>query len=348
MIRSSESLVQPPKIPTTIPSLNGIRAISIGAVVFGHLVGTQGFPINAGALSHVGNLGVRCFFIISGFLITTLLLREWHATGRISLSRFYVRRSLRIFPAFYFFIFVMFWAWHLGWIELKSGDLFHALTFTMNYHHELAWSLNHLWSLSAEEQFYLLWPGILAMAGLRRGMLLAIIVVLIAPLIRWWMWSHGVVPSAFTREFQAMADSLAVGCLLAANFNALSANPTYSKLLSSPAFLIIPSVALLLSVVFGVDAYYIWGQSVANLGMAIAIHWAIRYPTTFLGEILNSAPFVWLGTISYSLYLWQEPFLNPTSRAWFTAFPVNIIFTLAAALFSYWIIEQQFLRLKPK
>ena len=201
----------PPSVPIRIPSLDGVRAASISLVILGHLVGTTGFPVGAGALSHIGNFGVRCFFVISGFLITTLLLREWHANGNISISRFYLRRSLRIFPACYFFILVMFLAWQFGWIEVESREWLHAATYTMNYMHDGTWNLSHLWSLSAEEQFYLLWPGVLVVVGLRRGIILAAIIVITVPFIRWSMWTHNVAPTGLVREFQAMADSLACG-----------------------------------------------------------------------------------------------------------------------------------------
>ncbi|MGC8669514.1 MAG: acyltransferase family protein, partial [Chthonomonadales bacterium] len=91
-----------------IPSLDGLRALSIGLVLYGHARLTRGFPIPAWSRSHIGGilaaLGVCLFFVISGFLITTLILNERDRFGRVSLRAFYIRRSLRIFPAFYTFI----------------------------------------------------------------------------------------------------------------------------------------------------------------------------------------------------------------------------------------------------
>src|SRR5262245_12713722 len=91
---------------TRIPSLDGLRAVSISLVLLGHLAGTRHFfPAAAiGRFGDIGNLGVRIFFVISGFLITHLALREHARTGAISLKAFYIRRFLRIFPAFYIFI----------------------------------------------------------------------------------------------------------------------------------------------------------------------------------------------------------------------------------------------------
>ena len=104
-----------------IPSLDGLRAVSIVLVIVSHLLGTRGFPWGPRALGTVGDfgyLGVKVFFVISGYLITRLLIAEHARTGRISLRDFYVRRVWRIFPAFYAFIAAMLAAWAIGWIAL--------------------------------------------------------------------------------------------------------------------------------------------------------------------------------------------------------------------------------------
>ncbi len=97
-----------PRPETRFPSLDGLRAISIAMVMFAHCVGTRGFPIHfAERLGNLGDLGVRVFFVISGFLITGLLLQEIRSRNRIGIARFYARRSLRIFPAAYLFVAVV-------------------------------------------------------------------------------------------------------------------------------------------------------------------------------------------------------------------------------------------------
>ena len=104
---------------------------------------------------------MRCFFVLSGFLITTLLLKEFDSNGSISLKKFYARRTLRIFPAFYFFLLVLFVADRLGLVPRIDGSSWiHALTYTMDYVglKDRPWNLGHIWSLAVEEQFYLLWP----------------------------------------------------------------------------------------------------------------------------------------------------------------------------------------------
>src|SRR5579872_915461 len=148
--------VAPPHVPGRIPSLDGLRAISIALVFLGHIVATRGAPQALNPFIHVGNLGVKVFFVISGFLITTLLLKEYSRTGRVSLRGFYTRRTLRIFPAFYTYVGIIIILHLLGFVALRENDLIHAITYTMNYQVTREWELNHLWSLAVEEQFYLL------------------------------------------------------------------------------------------------------------------------------------------------------------------------------------------------
>ena len=123
-----------------------------------HIAGTVNAPAVLVPLHNLGNFGVTIFFVISGFLITVLLLEELRSQGKISIRGFYQRRIFRIFPAFYFYIALVLLANSLGYLDLYDGDVLHAVTFTMNYHHERAWAFNHTWSLAVEEQFYLFWP----------------------------------------------------------------------------------------------------------------------------------------------------------------------------------------------
>ena len=129
-----------------IPSLDGLRAISISLVLAGHWAELRYHSDVAGAFA---NLGVRIFFIISGYLITSLLLREHEKTSTISLREFYVRRAYRILPAAMAFmlpVFVIFWH-ELRWYHMVAAALYVA-----NFDYAHPWFLGHLWSLSVEEQ----------------------------------------------------------------------------------------------------------------------------------------------------------------------------------------------------
>lgn len=341
-----------PKLAGQIPSLDGFRAISIALVIAGHAYDSTNAPPVLRYISHLGNYGVRCFFVISGFLITTLLLREWDQAGRFSLKKFYVRRTLRIFPAAFTYIGIIAICYSLHWLSLKPGDLIHAVTYTINYRYNPAHWFRHLWSLSVEEQFYLLWPGTLWLVGRRWGARVALAGVILGPIIRALMLVYfGASDSAMTKHFEAIADTLAIGCLLSIYFNRLGEILWYRRLQSSPVFWIIA-----LTLVIGGNGlyavrpvlFYTAGQSLANAGTALCIDWAIRNPNTGISVLLNRKPVVYIGTISYSLYLYQNAFLNPDWSAWASRLPENLVLIAAASLCSYYLVESPFQRLKRR
>lgn len=229
-----------------IPGLDGLRAISILLVLWGHLVGTRGFHSNSAFWDRTrdfANLGVRVFFVISGYLITLLLLREFEKTKAISLKNFYSRRALRIFPACYSFILLITIAYASGAIHLHEGDLWHAYSYTMNYSVHRSWWVGHLWSLSVEEQFYLLWPAALLFLGFRKGMRAAMGVVVCVPLIRLatgyiWISQRPLIGNTF----QTVADTIATGCLLAGYKDDLLCLSWFKRLMHSRLFFLVPLI----------------------------------------------------------------------------------------------------------
>ena len=136
-----------------IPSLDGLRAISIALVIVSHLARWKhiafAFP------EAYGELGVRIFFVLSGFLISQLLFQEQERSSSISLRDFYVRRAFRIFPAAFVFLAVVTVVY---WHEMRWYHLAAAVFYAANMDSSRPWIFGHLWSLSIEEQFYLLWP----------------------------------------------------------------------------------------------------------------------------------------------------------------------------------------------
>lgn len=333
-----------------IPSLDGLRGISIALVLIGHLAGTAGFPLSAttGNFWGISALGVRVFFVISGFLITGLLLDEWARKGRIHLGRFYFRRTLRIFPPYYAYLLVMAIVAALGIIQLNPGDLFHTLTYTSNYDQQRSWYVGHTWSLSVEEQFYLLWPAALILAGVTRSVWVAAAVVLAVPLIRLVEWNF--VPSAafgVGHRFETIADTIAIGCVLACTRELLHRTPAYLAVLRSPWFVLVPMAGVAGGMLQDrPQIFFAVGIAASNVAIALCVDWAVTYHQGRIGRVLNAAPLVFVGWISYSLYLWQQPFLNRASDAWIAAFPQNIGLAVAAALGSYYLIERPSLRVR--
>jgi peptidoglycan/LPS O-acetylase OafA/YrhL len=330
-----------------IPSLDGLRAFSILLVIGSHLLGTRGFPVTpraVGAVGDFGYLGVRVFFVISGFLITSLLLAEQAKTGSVSLKGFYARRAWRIFPAFYTFVAAMCLAWVIGSLALRSGDLLAALTYTMNYHYERSWELGHLWSLSIEEQFYLVWPALFLLGGPRRVVPISLAMITVAPILRAIAWFTVARPDDVTMEaYPCVMDSIAMGCLLAALRPRLDTNATYLRFLRSPLFFAVPLIVVLANLPTWWPLEYTTNITFMNLGVALCVDRCVRNPDDILGRLLNWAPLVWLGTLSYSLYLWQEPFLNQYAKSQVNTFPLNLVLAFTCAVASFYLVEQPFL-----
>jgi peptidoglycan/LPS O-acetylase OafA/YrhL len=314
-------------------------------VLCAHTLGTGILPMTPAA--HVfGDIGVRAFFVLSGFLITTLLLRERARRGAISLRGFYLRRALRIFPAFYAYLAVLLVLRAAGTIAPSNSDLVFAGTYTMNFHAERAWQVGHLWSLSVEEQFYLAWPLTLIVLGTRRALVLALAAIAVAPVIRGATWVGWPALRELTDQmFPCVFDALATGCVLAIARPRLESSERYRRLIDARWFWLIPIAGLASR--FVTRPWFDLGVSMtlANVAIALTIHRCVSRPVGAVAAILEHPLAVRIGVLSYSLYLWQQLFLDRHSTSWLNAFPINIALAFAAAALSYRLIESPFLRL---
>jgi len=334
-----------------LPSLDGLRAISIALVLHVHAAGTQNFLPLHWRYELLGGMGVKIFFVISGFLITSLLLDELGAAGRISLRNFYARRCLRIFPAFWLYVGVVALAEVAGLLKLNHNDLIYAITYTMNHHPGASWYMLHLWSLAVEEQFYLLWPFVLFLLGRRRAFWGAAAMLIVAPAVRIIMWHRGQEdPDQWLPIFPAVADALATGCLLAGLRTWLHAESWYMKFLKSPAFVVVPAV---LAAVFYFGPLHLLflhavGHTILNITVVLCMDRVVTLPRGPIGWFLNCRPMVFIGVLSYSLYLWQQPFLNRFSDSPVAAFPLNLCLVFLAALSSYFLVEKPLLKLRKR
>ena len=369
---SSQAISVTPELSETtskprIPSLDGLRAISIFLVVIGHA--SLSFP-HSGKwvnffLQIFGNsdAGVLIFFVISGFLITTLLLQEFEKTGSIRLSNFYLRRSFRIFPAFYCYMGVVFFLWMAGNIHLTWPIFGTAAMFLRNYgslfiHSSPTgdWFVGHTWTLAVEEQFYWLWPICLIAVKPRRAILIAAVLIALAPVLRtseYFIFKAG--REQIPILLHTRMDSLMTGALAALLYK----NKRFQGLLNllykkkAPLFsaLFIFGLSPLIAGHFHGIYLLPVGWTLENFATVIILLWAIDYSRSRIGICLNSRLLVHVGVISYSLYLWQQLFLTNLSPFPLAKFPLNIILAIIAAEISYFVIERPILiwrrRLKP-
>lgn len=302
-----------------------------------------------------GPLGVRIFFVISGFIITLLLLKEEHHFGRFSIRGFYLRRVFRIIPVYYSFLFTILILDRIYGLQVERWDFVAALTFTSGWWPGGSWLLGHTWSLSVEEQFYLLWPPVLWFVQSpkkRIGLLMAVLAAF--PFIRVVLYLS---PWSDRRSFVIVSqgDAILFGCLLALGL--FYFGPQIKKWLTQKVMVI---RLVCLSIIFvsnGLQSMMMLGpitvpfsNSVEGFAIAVLMGTCILNKD-MLQQVLNSKVFVFVGTISYSWYLWQQLFLFDCGKyfqgRWFD-FPFNVGLSFVAATLSYFLIERNFLKLKER
>jgi peptidoglycan/LPS O-acetylase OafA/YrhL len=332
-----------------LPALDGLRAVAVALVIIYH----AGYEIP-------GDLGVTGFFVLSGFLITWLLLREHEKSGTVSLRGFYMRRTLRIFPAYYAFVaFSVLTDTMLGhaW---TAGQLQTALTYTVNYYNAASGHTGpvaHAWSLAVEEQFYLLWPA-LYLVLMRRGTgaLRTGLLVLIGGVLLWRsaLFVSGTVGPAYAyNALDTRFDSLAVGCLLAVLLRH-AVTLREGELLAGRAWYPLVTAGLIVwSRVGGSEAYhYAVGFTVDSLLIAVLIVQLLQVHAAPGWRWLDHRVTRYVGALSYPLYLWHLVGLGIGAKLAFLP-PVGqdvagaaVAVVLAAG--SYHLLEQPVLKLMPR
>ncbi len=325
-----------------LPSLDGLRAVSIALVLFAHCADTP-HAFSLKLLTYTGELGllgVKVFFVVSGFLITSLLLKEHARTGSISLRNFYARRVLRIFPAFYVFLIILFILTRFGLYQIAIRDFVHAGTFTANLV-GISWELLHIWSLSVEEQFYLLWPASLVLFGIRLPLRAAAALIVIPPIFFAFVL-HGHV------RLGGAISGLAAGCVLAGVRNVLQQRASYLNFLGRKWTPWLLTISFFLIESFHRFWFYELLAPVISICIALTLDSVLTFPSSAIGRFLNRKSVAYLGLLSYSIYLWQQIFLDRWMHHWFNIFPVNLVCVFACALGSFYLVERPFLKLKSR
>jgi len=342
-----------------IPSLDGFRALSIVMVMLAHATGTASFPPRLTKILHFainGNLGVRIFFVISGFLITTLLLKEEERKGTISLRLFYERRAVRILPVYWTYILAVALLAFIGNVRVAPRAFLEAITFSTSWFHSHQWVFEHTWSLSLEEAFYLMWPLLFKVLTPRARMGLAMAIIAAGPMLRGWLYHlHGEDYFVFySLGVAGNIDPIMCGCLLAMLHQAfpLHLDRIARKLpvLCHGMFFVCMYTLIALNKREQYHAFITvpFTVTVSCLGICYLVYYHCYISQGIAYRILNLPIVARIGVLSYSLYLWQQCFLFPAAQHlfWWQTAPANLIFASAMASASYYLLEKPFLRLR--
>ncbi len=356
-------------------ALTSFRALAVFAVFLFHSL-----------IFNVGYLGVQAFFVLSGFLLTPILIdMKSKLTTKDLFIKFYARRSLRIFPLYFIYLFVLtvlvlFVFEHTilhdeEAIEHYFRQLPWALTYTYNFYHasnlfEHSHLLTHFWSLAVEEQFYLLWPLIICFCSEKHYKSLLVLMMLAGPFIRALIaclttlgslsvLSPDIDVNVYVLPFSHF-DAFATGGFFALFIQARQ-SPHIKKLffliviLGMATELIYNGVINVSNVGYGAfmkDAYkYIWGYSVLNVFFA----WMLVHIQSgqFMAKLLNRPWMIYLGTISYGLYVFHFPAIWVVNNLFaeyhpLILLPTTLLLSIVLSSLSYALIEKRFIEAKDK
>ncbi|HHV65180.1 MAG TPA: acyltransferase family protein [Peptococcaceae bacterium] len=343
-----------------MPGLDGLRALAVLAVIAYHL---------DLAWAPGGLLGVCVFFVLSGYLITSILLRQWESTGSINFKDFWLRRARRLLPALFVMLggvlaWAAFWAPDrlpsLGWEALAA--LFYSSNWRQIFHQVSYFEsfgplspLGHLWSLAVEGQFYLFWPLLLGL-GLRylprRSLLVGgtVAIALISALVMALLYVPGLDPSRIYYGTDTRAFALLIGAVLALVWpsNRLSAALSGTKRLTLD---LAGGAGLLIILIMMVKTneyqtfLYQGGLLLFSIAAAVVVA-VLAHPASRLGKVFALQPLRWLGACSYGIYLWHYPVIvltNPVVNTGGTDILrslAQIAISVALAALSFYFIEE--------
>jgi len=319
-------------------------------VIVGHVLE---FGLGVRGAGSLGGLGVMLFFVLSGFLITGLLYRESLDTGHVSLSQFYARRAVRLFPALFCFIAVL---CLLIKLRIVTDTPWYTVISCLIYVRNI-WgrgsSSGHIWSLSIEEQFYLFWPCIMRVGDRRAALWIAWLGVTVVSVFRMAaiqlsVFNYG--SGVFYERSWFRFDSILIGCAMAL-WLCRPGGP--GRLQSRLSGRVLPALlwpTVLVWTLWGEAVSHVWYLTVQMaLAAVILLNLLLSRDPAYLAAASHPVA-AWFGRISYSWYLWQQLFTVFSKPAWLglRTFPFNVATSLLVAVISYRFVERPFLRMRDR
>lgn len=353
-----------------ILGLDGIRAYAVLMVVVTHMhlfieLNNSGSPYYSLVR---GIIGVQIFFVLSGLLITNLLILEHKNNGRISIKNFIIRRGLRIFPVFYLFIFVLFITGLFIETNTSLKQLFFASIYWFNHlpRSEYNILLGHTWSLAVEEHFYLIWPPILIFMyrlkfSINSKILILILAIYSLQILQDSLYSNEELVSNY--NLNGWTSSAAIYLLTGCIGGLMLHSDWWERVKQRNTF------SYFLALVF-ISGFFInfWYEQVDNVekyfrlfGILAGILWVIINQKSFITKFLELKPIAYIGQVSYGIYLWQGFFIATgpgrwNGQEWPPEVGVGInsltgtgfILLCVTVPISYHLFEIKFLRLKER
>jgi peptidoglycan/LPS O-acetylase OafA/YrhL len=329
-----------------IREFDGLRAVAVTMVVLFHAF--------RGAALTGGLIGVDIFFVLSGYLITTLLVIEQKKTGRISLLKFYARRACRLVPALWI---VLAFCLPLAFWSTKPGEhlttIAEAATYTINWYVALGigppgWIIGHTWSLAIEEQFYLIWPIILIVAlsfGPRAPIRVAIAIFALSTAMCVLLSAFNFSVVRIYDGFDTRSSELFVGCILAL----ISLPPTTAHLLTR-SWIVPVTICLIVVFTLHLNSRFLGFGGLQFVALMAAWMIVAAQGDTVFGSVLRQRHVVYIGRISYGIYLWHyvllEILVRRVGAPLAALIGVPLCVALAAASFEW--VERPILRMSAR
>ncbi len=339
--------------------LDGLRGVFVTAVVMFHagLKGAGGFY-----------LGVDGFFVLSGFLITSLLIRDFKVFGGIQFKNFWLRRAKRLLPALFFLVLVVAIGEALfgdaALMPTIRGDCLATLFYVSNWYYiathvgyfgttVLKSPLQHTWTLAIEEQFYIVWPITIALLyrifkkNFKWLLLVAFVLSMVSAVSMFLVYNHGSNLNGAYYGTETRAQALLLGASLAFLFSLLSEFPRFIKstvgLIGPYAW--IPALVIALIASGPVSWMFYGGFYIFDISITIVIAYVVFFPHRVFSNLFTVSPLVFLGKISYGLYLWQYPIvlIVNQARTGFSGiflFLIQTVLALLLSICSYYFLEK--------